>query len=237
MNQERPDKLISFSSHSLSFQALAEVGFKQPNVVSDDSRIFWQCFFKYDGQYKVQPLYYPLSMDANVAKNILKTAVNIYKQQRRWAYGVGEIPYFLFNFLKNKKIKLSKKISLGFEVMEGHFSWALAPILIFLLGWLPLFLGGAEFSQTLISYNLPKTTSFILTISMLGLVFSVYLGLLLLPPKPSAYGKWRYAVFGLGWLLVPVMMIFFSSIPALDAQTRLMLGKYMGFWPTEKIRK
>jgi hypothetical protein len=33
------------------------------------------------------------------------------------------------------------------------------------------------------------------------------------------------------------MMIFFSSLPALDAQTRWMLGKYMGFWPTEKYRK
>jgi len=32
-------------------------------------------------------------------------------------------------------------------------------------------------------------------------------------------------------------MIFFSALPALDAQARLMLGKYMGFWPTEKIRK
>ena len=236
MNQERPDKLISFSSHSLPFQALVEAGFKQTNVVSDDSRIFWQCFFQYGGQYRAQPLYYPLSMDANVAKNIFKTALNIYRQQRRWAYGVGEIPYFVFNFLKNKKIKLSKKISLGFEVIEGHFSWAVAPILIFVLGWLPLVLGGAEFSQTIISYNLPKTTSFILTFSMLGLVFSVYFGILLLPPKPLGLGKWRYLAFSFGWLLVPLMMIFFSALPALDAQTRWLLGKYMGFWPTEKMR-
>ncbi len=237
MNQERPDKLITFSSHSISFQALVEVGFKQTNVISDDSRIFWQCFFKYDGDYRVLPLYYPLSMDANVSKNIFSTAVNIYRQQKRWAYGAGEIPYFLFHFLRNKKIPTSKKLSLGFEVIDGHFSWAVAPLLIFLLGWLPLFLGGGEFSQTLLSYNLPKTTSFILTFSMLGLVFSVYFGFLLLPPRPESYGKWRYLFFALGWLLIPVLMIFFSSIPALEAQTRWLLGKYAGFWPTEKARK
>jgi hypothetical protein len=139
MNQERPEKLITFSSHSISFKALADVDFKQTNVVSDDSRVFWQCFLKYNGDYGVQPLYYPVSMDANVAHSIGKTAINIYKQQRRWAYGVGEIPYFLFGFLKNKKIPIRKKISLGFETIEGHLSWATASILIFLLGWLPWF--------------------------------------------------------------------------------------------------
>ena len=237
MNQERPEKLITFSSHSLSFKALFEVGFKQTNVVSDDSRIFWQCFLKYDGNYKVEPLYYPVSMDANVAQNIFRTGVNIYKQQRRWAYGVGEIPYFLFGFLKNKKIPFNRKFSLGFELIEGHLSWAVASILIFILGWLPLILGGPEFSQILLSYNLPKITSRILTFSMLGLIFSVYLSFLLLPPRPLEHGKWKYLVFAFAWLLFPLMMIFFSSLPAFDAQTRWLLGKYMGFWPTEKFRK
>lgn len=237
MNQERPEKLITFSSHSMSFLALVDVDFKQTNVVSDDSRIFWQCFLKYDGDYRAKPLYYPVSMDANSAKNIFKTALNIYKQQRRWAYGVAEIPYFLFGFLKNKKIPLAKKISLGFELIEGHLSWATASILIFFLGWLPLFFGGAEFSQTIISYNLPRITSLILTISMLGLVISAYVSLLLLPPRLPGDRRFRHLMFAFSWVLVPIITVFFTALPALDAQTRLMLGKYMGFWPTDKTRK
>lgn len=236
INQERPEKLITFSSHSMSFQALVDVGFKQKNVVSDDSRIFWQCFLKYDGDYQVQPIYYPISMDANVSKSFFKTLINVYKQQRRWAYGVGDIPYFLFGFLKNKKIPLQKKISLGIELIEGHFSWATASIMIFLLGWLPLYLGGAEFSQTLISYNLPIITKNILTFSMIGLVASAYFSIVLLPPKPPQYGRFKYLILFLEWFLLPFSMVFFVSLPALDAQTRLMLGRYMGFWPTEKIR-
>ena len=100
MCQERPEKLITFSSHSMSFRALVEVGFKQTNVVSDDSRIFWQCFLYYKGNYQVQPIYYPISMDANVAKTFWRTLVNIYKQQRRWAYGAGEIPYMMLRIFK-----------------------------------------------------------------------------------------------------------------------------------------
>jgi len=237
MNQERPEKLITFSSHSMSFKALVETGYKQTNIVSDDSRIFWQCFLYYDGDYSVQPLHYPVSMDANVSTNLFKTMVNIYKQQRRWAYGVGDIPYFLFGFLKNKKVSLRKKLSLGLEVIEGHFSWATASIMIFMLGWLPIVLGGPEFSQTIISYNLPKIISRIMTVSMMGLVISIYLSFILLPPRPPEYGKWKYVVFAFSWLFFPFTMIFFGSLPAIDAQTRLMLGRYMGFWVTEKVRK
>ena len=237
MNQERPEKLVTFSSHSMSFKALFDVGFKQTNIVSDDSRIFWQCFLKYDGNYKVVPLYYPLSMDANAAKSFFRTLINVYKQQRRWAYGVGDIPYFLFGFLKNKKISFLKKFSLGAELIEGHFSWATSSIMIFLLGWLPLVLGGPEFSQSIISYNLPKIISRIMTLAMIGLISSVYLSFLLLPPRPPKYGKFKYLIFAFSWLFFPFLMIFFAALPALDAQTHLMLGRYMGFWVTEKFRK
>jgi hypothetical protein len=40
----------------------------------------------------------------------------------------------------------------------------------------------------------------------------------------------------LQWIMVPLTMIIFSAIPGLDAQTRLMFGRYMGFWVTPKAR-
>ena len=237
MCQERPEKMLTFSSHSMSLKALVDVDFKQTNVVSDDSRIFWQCFLHYNGDYQVNPLFYPVSMDANAAKTFWKTLMNIYKQQRRWAYGVGDVPYFLFGFLKNKKIPLSKKISLGFSLIEGHWSWATASLLIFFLGWLPLLIGGPEFSQTLFSYNLPRITSRILTVAMTGLIGSAYFSVILLPPRPPQYGGFKYLALVLEWFLLPTIMIFFTALPAIDAQTRWLFGKYMGFWPTEKVRK
>ncbi|HOS88292.1 MAG TPA: glycosyltransferase family 2 protein [Candidatus Pacearchaeota archaeon] len=237
MNQERPEKLITFSSHAMSFKALADVGFKQPNVISDDSRIFWQCFFKYNGDYRVEPLLYPVSMDANAAPNIFTTLKNIYKQQKRWAYGVGEVPYFIFGCLKNKVIPLKKKIFMGFDLIEGHVTWAVSSILIFCLGWLPIFFGGPQFTQTLLSYNLPKITSLILTINMLGLVLSIYLTLVLLPPRPIQSNRLKYVLVIFEWVLVPFVIIFFSALPALHAQLHWLFGKYMGFWVTPKIRK
>jgi hypothetical protein len=237
MNQAGQDNLITFSSHSMSFKALFEVDFRQTNVVSDDSRIFWQCFLNFDGNYRVQPLYYPISMDAVVAKSYFKTLVGVYKQQRRWAYGVIEIPYLLFGFLKNKKISFKKKINFALRAIEGHWSWATASFIIFFMGWLPLILGGNNFNVTLLSYNLPRILSNILTFSMISLVISAYFSILLLPPKPLGYGRHKYLFLFLEWFVVPLVMIIFTPLPALDAQTRLMFGKYMGFFPTEKMRK
>jgi cellulose synthase/poly-beta-1,6-N-acetylglucosamine synthase-like glycosyltransferase len=237
MNQASPENLITFSSHSMSFKALVEVGFKQTNVVSDDSRIFWQCFLKFNGDYQVQPLYYPVSMDAVVAKTYFRTMVNVYKQQRRWAYGVGEIPYLLFGFLRNKKISFKKKLRFGLIAIEGHWSWATASFIIFFLGWLPLVLGGPEFSQTLFSYSLPRMLRNIMSLAMIGLISSAYLSIVLLPPKPPSYGRFKYLILALEWLVVPLVMIVFTPIPAIEAQTRLMFKKYLGFYPTEKVRK
>ncbi len=236
-NQERPEKLITFSSHSMSFQALVDIGFKQTNVVSEDSRVFWQCLLKFNGDYKVDPIYYPVSMDANTAPTFIKTMINIYKQKRRWAYGAENIPYFLFGFWKNKEIPFSKKFIFGFEVIEGQLTWATAPILIYVLGWLPIIFGRGEFAQMVISYNLPIILSRVLTLAMFGLIGSAYLSMTLLPPRPPSYGKHKTVIFFLQWFVIPFTMIFFSALPALEAQTRLMLGKYMGFWPTPKFRK
>lgn len=237
VKQEKSETATTFSSHSMSFRALVDVGFWQKNMVSEDSRIFWQCFLRYDGDYKVAPLFYPVSMDANVASSNSQTLKNIYKQQRRWAYGAENIPYFMFGFFKNKTIPLFKKLYYGFMVIEGNHSWATNALLIFVLGWLPVFLGGQEFNRTVLSFNLPYLTRIIMTLSMFGLVSSAVLSIVLLPPKPLKYGKFKYFWMLVQWILFPVTTIFLGSIPALEAQTRLMLGKYMGFWVTPKTRE
>jgi len=236
VQQQRPEKLVTYSSHAMPFKSLNEVGYPS-NIVSDDSRIFWKAYFYYDGDYEVIPLYYPVSMDAVMAKSFFRTIVNQYKQQRRWAWGCVEIPYLLYCFLKNNKIPLWEKIKHSVSVIDGYWSWATAAVLIFCLGWLPLLLGGPEFNVTVLSYNLPRLTGQIMTLALIGMIVSAILSMLLIPPRPSGVSKFKKIYFLLQWAFLPVTLIVFGSFPALEAQIRLMTGKYMGFWVTEKVRK
>ncbi len=237
IQQERPERLSTFSSHSIPFSTLYEIGYWQKNMVSEDSRIFWNALLHFNGDYEVVPLSYPVSLDANLAPGFWETSVNVYKQQRRWCWGVENVPYLLFNFLKNKAIPFSKKFHFSFIQLEGFWSLATNPLLIFMLGWLPLLLGGLEFNTTLLSYNLPRVTRVLMSVAMLGLVGSAIISFSLLPPKPKGYKFFKKIFMVLQWVLIPFTILIFGTVPGLDAQARLMLGKYMGFWVTPKYQK
>jgi hypothetical protein len=239
MQQSRKEQLVTFSSHSLPFEALVEVGFWQTNIVSEDSRIFFQCFNYFSGDWQTVPLFYPVYMDAVSGKNFWEAVRNLYRQQRRWAWGVENIPYALTDFIRNKMIPLKKKLSWVYILFEGFYSWAVSSLIIFLFGWLPLMLGGSEFRATVISYNLPRLTGFLMRLSTTGIIISAVLSIVLSAPRLRDFKKYYYVLYCLQWFLLPFVFIIFSSLPALEAQTRLMLGGRLrlGFWKTPKANR
>ncbi len=232
----RPDRLRTFSSHTMTLKALIEVGFWKKDIVNEDGYIYWQCYLRYKGAYNVIPLFIPISLDTCLANTTWQTLINQYKQKRRWAYNVEYYPQLLPKLLMSEA-PFWDKMYKCFQYVEGNFNWATASILISSLGWLPLFLGGDAFTQSVIGYNLPLVTKTLMTIATLFLIFSVYINLILLPPRPKKYSVWRSVEMYLQWFLVPITSVVFGSLPAVEAQTRLMFGQYLEFWVTPKARK
>ncbi len=240
MQQSRPERLTSFSSQSIPLRTLIDIGFWNRDIVSEDSRVFWQGYLRYHSDFRVEPLFFPVSMDANVAPTFWGTMKNIYKQQRRWAWGCENIPYMLEGFRKDPEISAGKKRYWTFNSIEGFHSWATNSLIIFALGWLPLWLGGRKFGISLLAYNLPTITRWIVTLSTVGIASSAILAIVLLPRKPGGEPVKiaEYAWYFLQWILLPITLIIFGAFPAIEAQTRLALGgKYrLGFWVTPKSR-
>ncbi|MBM3256186.1 MAG: glycosyltransferase family 2 protein [Candidatus Moranbacteria bacterium] len=232
----RHERLVTFSSHSMSLTALLDVGKWQSDIISEDSAIFWQCYCRYDGNYRTIPLFLPVSMDATLADTTWKTLVNQYKQLRRWAYGIESFPRLLRVFRNpQSKIPLWSKMSITFTMLEGRISWGTTSFLLLLMGWLPLMVGGSQFNEMVLAHNLPLITQFLMRLASVGIICSAILSYFIIPRRPKRYKWWKNLAFGAQSLFIPIVALLMSAPPAMDALTRLMFGKYFGsFWVSEK---
>lgn len=234
----RPERLLTFSSHSMSWQALLDVGFWQPDIVTEDTRIFLQCWLYYHGNYRTVPLFIPVSMSSVDVPNFWTTMINQYKQIRRWGWGVEHLPYLIWNLADNKHIPKFERWRYLWNVAEGMYSWATVPIIILILGYIPFWVSGSagddRFQATFLEQSTPLILSWLMRLSLIGLLLSAVFSFRLLPPRPESIPKWYWLTFVLQWIFVPVSLIIFGAVPALESQTRLALGKYLGFWVAPK---
>jgi cellulose synthase/poly-beta-1,6-N-acetylglucosamine synthase-like glycosyltransferase len=233
----RLEKFVTFSSHSMSFKTLVEIGYWPLDMISDDSVVYWKAFLFYKGDYRVIPLYITVSMDAAYSDSLFKTIVVQYKQKRRWAWGVENFPFVVSRFLIDRDMPLMIKIRRSFNLLESHITWAIWAVIIVVIAPLPILLGGAFFEQMSIGYNLPKITGLLLNFTFITSVIWILLSRIIMPPRPKDVRWIKNLVMILEWITVPFIIFILGSTPALDAQTRLMLARYMEFYPTEKKRR
>jgi len=234
----RLEKFVTFSSHSMSFKTLIDIDYWPVDMISDDSVVYWKAFLYHKGQYRVVPLYITVSMDVAYSSTILKTVAMQYRQKRRWAWGVENFPFLMLGFLDNSGVPFLKKIRRSYHLLESHITWAVWAVIMTVIAPLPILLGGAYFAQmSTVGYNLPRITGTLLHFTLIASLVWIVLSRLTLPPRPADV-KWsRNIVMMLEWVLVPFIVLILGSTPALDAQTRLALAKYMNFQVTEKTRK
>ncbi|HRY59824.1 MAG TPA: hypothetical protein P5096_00375 [Patescibacteria group bacterium] len=231
----RPYRLINFSSQASSMKTLVDIDFQDETIVSEDSRQFYRVFFKYHGDHKAVPLFTPVFMDAVTGNTFWQTLKFQYYQKRRWAWGMENFPYLVIESIKHKEIPLWERFILINRLFWGTVGWSTASLIIAFAGWMPLLLNN-DFRSSILAYNLPIMARNILSVTWLGIFITAFIGFTLLPQRPKRYKRWKYLEMLLQWVVTPVTGILFGSIPALDAQTRMILGgKFrLGFWVTPK---
>jgi hypothetical protein len=228
-----PERLISFSSYGVCLQTIHEVDYWATDAIPEDSRFYWKSFFRYSGQFRAEPLFLPVYGDAVRARSYPKSLVQQYTQIRRWAWGVTDIPYFINNALNHKEIPLRERAARLLDMWMEHLNWAIAPFVITLGATLPVALN-QTFAQTAFGQQLPVYASWLLTGALAALIVLIFIEDQLAPPRPPEWGIWMRTVAYTQWLLLPVVGAIFVNLPALDAQTRLLTGRYLEYRVTEK---
>lgn len=228
----RPHILRNFSAHAQGLQSLIETDFWSVRTIVEDGHQFWRSYIRFDGDYRVYPLYLPIYQDAVLTETLWGTLKAQFIQLRRWTWGASDVAYLADKGFLNKneipKLDLTAKF---LRLLEGHVTWAVGPLLSLGAGFIPSFFNAQSFAAN----ELPLIASRVQTIALIGGVSAIFICIKTLPPRPLRYRRHRSIWMVLQWLYLPVTTIAYNALAALYSQTRLMFGWYLSkFDVTEK---
>jgi hypothetical protein len=228
----RPHTLRNFSSHAQGMASLIQTDFWSVRTIVEDGHQYWRSYFRFEGNYRVYPLYIPIYQDAVLSDTYRRTLKAQFIQLRRWTYGASDIAYIVDKgFFHKNSIPRFSIWTRTLRAIEGHVSWAAGPILVLVGGFIP----SMVHPQSLAANELPLIVSHVQTIALGFIIATIFICLKTLPPKPARYKRHRTLFMVLQWAYLPITTIFYNSFAAFYSQTRLMFGKYMDkFDVTEK---
>lgn len=220
----RPHMLRNFSAHAQGMASLIETNFWSVRTIVEDGHQYWRSYFRFEGNYRVYPLYVPIYQDAVLSDTYRRTLKAQFFQLRRWTYGASDISYVVDKgfFHKNSIPRFGLWARL-LRLLEGHVTWAAGPLLVLLGGFIPSLVN----PQSLTANELPLIVSRVQTVALIFALATIFICLKTLPPKPARYRRHRSLFMILQWAYLPLTSIFYNSFAAFYSQTRLMLGKYM----------
>jgi hypothetical protein len=228
----RPHTMRNFSSHAQGMASLIATDFWSVRTIVEDGHQFWRSYFRFDGDYTVYPLRVPIYQDAVLTDSYRRTLRAQFIQLRRWTYGASDIAYVVHQgFFKKNRVPRFDLLAKTLRLTEGHVSWAVAPILTLIGGFVPALFH----PHSLAANQLPLIVSRIQTFALLSGLVVIFLCLKTLPPKPERYKRHRTLFMIIQWIYLPVTTIAYNSFAAIYSQTRLAFGRYMDkFDVTEK---
>jgi hypothetical protein len=233
---QEPDGLFfNHSSYSTSLYLLDKVGYWDPDIIPEDWHIFLQAFFHEKGKVEVDPIFLPTSIDAPEGKTYFAALKSRYEQCKRHAWGATDVPYAIKEALRHPEIPILTRFFRVYKVTESHLLWTTNWFILTLGAWLPAMIN-PFFKQTALSYNLPKISQFILTTCLIFLLIMIIIDRTLRPKMPKQdVSRWFFVLELAQWVLMPIAALFMSVLPAVESQTRLMIGKRLEYRITEKL--
>jgi cellulose synthase/poly-beta-1,6-N-acetylglucosamine synthase-like glycosyltransferase len=227
-------RLINFSTYSLAFRTVINVGYWADDVIPEDYHLFFKTYFALGEKVSVVPIFLPVLMDAAESRGFFPTMINQYEQSKRWAWGVSDIPFVIRGIILGNTIPISDRVVRLVLLLEHHILWPANWFLLTVGSSIPPLINPL-FGRTVLGHNLSQISSGILTLSTVVLIVVFIIDLRIKPPKPKEFATWRLPFLYLQWFTLPIIAFFLSALPGLDAHTRLMLGKRLEYRVTEKV--
>ncbi len=228
------EKLIHISTYSTNLWLLREVGYWDVDIIPEDWHIYYQAFFKFGERVRTLPLFTIINGDAVYSGSMFKTLKNRYEQEKRWAWGASDIGYAWGKIFTTPHIPFWIKFKKIFYLAETHLLWPTSFFILTLSALVPP-LVNPFFKRTVLGFILPRLSGFILTLASLMLVLYIYLDIQLRNKFDIKTRVINMPFLIIQWYLLPLVSFLLSSLPALEAHTRLLIGKKITYKVTEKV--
>lgn len=229
--------LIQISTYSMSLWLLEEVGFWDADIIPEDWHIFLQAFVKFGTIVQTKPIYLITAGDGIIGDGMLDILKNRYDQEKRWAWGVTDIPFAMSEFAKTSYISWWDKIFRILSLVETHILWP-SSFFILTIGALIPTLVNPYFKTTTLGFLLPRVAGGILTLTTSFVIVIAYLDYQAKRHFLKKREHKRVAQLMMQWVLFPVLSpiisAVLSSIPALESHTRMLLNKPIHYKVTKK---
>jgi hypothetical protein len=230
----RPHRLVAFSSYTCSLEFVRRVGYWDKDVIPEDSRFYWKAFFTFGKRFSVKSVYLPLYGDSPNSRDYASTHMSQYNQIKRWAWGITDVPYVLARLFKHPEIPLVLRIRRFMNLLLNHINWIFLPLLLMFGASVPIWVS-VDFSLTDLGQTLWSYSGILLSTTLSTVVFFLYFEILLQPPKPVGWPLWKRVGVYVQYFAYPIVGLVLSVLPALEAHTRLLFGRYLEYRVTEKV--
>lgn len=228
------DQLIQISSYSTNLWLIEQIGYWDVDIIPEDWHVYMQAFFTFGEKVKTLPLYTIINGDAVYSGNMIKTFFSRYDQEKRWAWGVTDIGYAMKKLFTTPHLPFWPKMKKILFLTETHLLWPSTFFILTVSAWIPP-LVNPTFKRTVLGFLLPQLTGFILTLATAMIVVYIYLDIKMRQKLQIQTKILNMPMLLIQWYLLPVVSFVLSSLPALEAHTRLLIGKKITYKVTEKV--
>ncbi|MCX6030000.1 MAG: glycosyltransferase [Chloroflexi bacterium] len=224
---------LPLSTFSLSYKLANSVGYWDRSITADDAHMFLRCLFGTQGRASLVRIFLPTRGDTITGATVWQAMVNFYRQKVRHGWGCEDVGYVLQQWTR-PSMPFYKKLPYLIKVLHDH--------LIFSIGSLAVIVG------TLLAYKyegtwlitLPPNFAYPLLLHVINVIGALGTWTIWLVERFRTARGWRH--WGLltliteivAWAAFPVLSVVLVGLPALQAQTQMMLGMPLNHFRTPK---
>ena len=248
-------KAMPISSYALSLKLLHESGYWDGDVIADEWHMFIKSYFATGGKVTVEPLMLPFLADATTSEGLWGEIKERYLQTLRHAWGSKEVGYMVAKMLEHPEVSKRHATSLLIRISHDILMAGAGWVILTVGAQLPLLIHPevAPFLPQDILADPTNATSIIiggivgdpiwLVIALAGLIVVIlaivfwYLDVIVRPKRDTKADVNERLWTLVSIPLMPILTLIVLAIPAIQAQTRLMLGQPLNFRVTKKSVK